>query len=69
MNICRYYGEGKVLRMILYVNQNAGREGNGSKEMPFRHINEAAKVAKPGDEVVVARYLQRVCGSGECRSC
>ena len=40
--------------MIYYVNINAGREGNGSRETPFRHINDAAKIARPGDEVVVA---------------
>ncbi|MDO4459454.1 MAG: right-handed parallel beta-helix repeat-containing protein [Clostridia bacterium] len=40
--------------MIIYVNAKAGREGNGSKETPFKHINDAAKIAKPGDEVVVA---------------
>lgn len=34
--------------MIFYVNAAAAREGNGSKEMPFKHINEAAKVAGPG---------------------
>ncbi len=45
--------------MIYYVNQNAGREGNGSREMPFKRINEAAKVAKPGDEVVVAPGIYR----------
>lgn len=45
--------------MIFYVNQNASREGNGSKDMPFRHINDAAKVAMPGDEVVVAPGIYR----------
>lgn len=45
--------------MIIYVNQTASKEGNGSKEMPFKHINEAAKVAKPGDEVVVAPGIYR----------
>ena len=40
--------------MIIYVNAAAAREGNGSKEMPFKHINDAAKVAMPGDEVVPA---------------
>lgn len=45
--------------MILYVNGNAAREGNGSKETPFRHINDAAKVAKPGDEVLVAPGIYR----------
>ena len=45
--------------MIIYVNAQAGREGNGSKEMPFKHINDAAKVAKPGDEVLVAPGIYR----------
>jgi hypothetical protein len=45
--------------MILYVNVNAGREGNGSKERPFRSINEAAQIAKPGDEVLVAPGIYR----------
>ncbi len=45
--------------MIFYVNCNAPREGNGSKETPFRHINDAAKIAKPGDEVIVAPGIYR----------
>ena len=45
--------------MILYVNAAAPKEGNGSKETPFRHINDAAKVAKPGDEVLVAPGIYR----------
>lgn len=45
--------------MIIYVNATAAREGNGSKEMPFRHINDAAKAAKPGDEVLVAPGIYR----------
>ncbi len=45
--------------MIIYVNGNAGKEGNGSKETPFRHINDAAKIAKPGDEVLVAPGIYR----------
>lgn len=45
--------------MVIYVNANAGREGNGSKEMPFKHINEAAKIARPGDEVLVAPGIYR----------
>lgn len=45
--------------MIYYVNAAAAREGNGSKEMPFKHINEAAKVAGPGDEVLVAPGIYR----------
>ncbi|MBQ8139820.1 MAG: right-handed parallel beta-helix repeat-containing protein [Lachnospiraceae bacterium] len=48
---------------IIYVDINASKEGNGSKEMPFKHINDAAKVAKPGDEVIVAPgvYREYVC--------
>ena len=45
--------------MIFYVNINAGKDGNGSKEMPFRHINDAAKIARPGDEVNVAPGIYR----------
>ncbi len=45
--------------MIYYVDINAGREGNGSREMPFRRINDAAKVALPGDEVLVAPGVYR----------
>ena len=45
--------------MIYYVNAKAPREGNGSKEMPFRWINDAAKVARPGDEVLVAPGVYR----------
>ena len=56
--------------MIYYVNIQAGREGNGSKETPFRHINDAAKIARPGDEVVVApgvyrEYVNPVCAGEE----
>ena len=49
--------------MIYYVNVNAGREGNGTKEMPFRQINDAAKIAKAGDEIIVAPgvYREYVC--------
>ena len=45
--------------MIMYVNAAAAREGNGSKAMPFKHINDAAKVARPGDEVLVAPGIYR----------
>lgn len=45
--------------MIIYVNAKAPREGNGSKETPFKHINDAAKIAKPGDEVLVAPGIYR----------
>ena len=45
--------------MIYYVDQKAPREGDGTKERPFRWINDAAKVACPGDEVLVAPGIYR----------
>jgi len=45
--------------MKIYVNVNAGFDGNGTTERPFRRINEAAKVARPGDEVLVAPGIYR----------
>ncbi len=45
--------------MIYYVNANASRDGNGSKQMPFRHINDAARVAVAGDEIIVAPGIYR----------
>ncbi len=45
--------------MIYYVNAAASRDGNGSREMPFRHIDDAARVARPGDEVSVAPGVYR----------
>lgn len=45
--------------MKIYVNASAPKEGNGSKETPFKHINEAAQVALPGDEVIVAPGIYR----------
>ena len=45
--------------MKIYVNAKAGRDGNGTREMPFRRINEAAKVAMAGDEVLVAPGIYR----------
>ena len=45
--------------MIYYVNAQASRDGNGSKEMPFKCINDAAKLAVAGDEIVVAPGIYR----------
>ena len=39
--------------MIYHVDQHALREGDGSKARPFRYISDAAKIAQPGDEVLV----------------
>ena len=45
--------------MKIYVNQAAGREGCGTRERPFRWINDAARIARPGDEVIVAPGVYR----------
>ena len=47
------------MAMIYYVNAQASREGNGTKEMPFRFIDDAARIARPGDEVLVAPGIYR----------
>ncbi len=39
--------------MKIYVDASAVRDGNGTKEAPYKLINEAAKVAVPGDDVLV----------------
>ncbi|MCD7818827.1 MAG: right-handed parallel beta-helix repeat-containing protein, partial [Lachnospiraceae bacterium] len=45
--------------MIIHVNGKVNRDGNGTEKMPFKHINDAAKIARPGDEVVVAPGIYR----------
>lgn len=45
--------------MIYYVSAQAARGGSGSKEKPFQTITEAAKIARPGDEVLVAPGVYR----------
>ncbi len=45
--------------MEIYVNANCARSGNGSKEMPFKSIQEAADVAVAGDTVLVAPGIYR----------
>lgn len=44
---------------IYYVDAGFTRDGNGSKEMPFKHIDDAAKIALPGDEIIVAPGIYR----------
>ena len=48
-----------MLHLIYYVDVNSARDGNGSLELPFRHISDAAKIAQPGDEVLVAPGVYR----------
>jgi len=45
--------------MRYYVDVNAERDGNGSAERPFKRISDAAKLALPGDEVLVAPGVYR----------
>ena len=53
--------------MIYYVSANASHQGSGTKETPFPTISQAAKIARPGDEVIVApgiyrEYVNPFCG-------
>lgn len=45
--------------MTIYVDINARPNGDGSKERPFIRIRQAAEIALPGDEVVVAPGVYR----------
>lgn len=45
--------------MIYYVDQAAPREGDGSRQRPFKRIGDAAKLAQPGDEVLVLPGVYR----------
>ena len=45
--------------MIYHVNASAPRDGDGSPEKPFRRIDDAARVAVAGDEIVVAPGVYR----------
>mgnify|MGYP000233764104 CR=1 FL=1 len=45
--------------MIIYVDASVIQTGNGTKENPFKTIQEAAAKALPGDEVIVAPGLYR----------
>jgi len=45
--------------MIYHVSSSAKQGGDGSAQNPFRTISEAAKLARPGDEVLVAPGVYR----------
>ncbi len=47
--------------MVYYVNAAATAPGMGSEAQPFRTIGEAARLARPGDEVLVAPGIYREC--------
>ena len=45
--------------MKWYVNQSASCQGNGSEARPFTRIQDAASLALPGDEILVAPGIYR----------
>ena len=45
--------------MKYYVDAAAYRGGDGSRERPFRRIQDAANIAAAGDEVIVAPGIYR----------
>ncbi len=45
--------------MVIYVNGKVTKDGDGTGENPFRTISQAAQIARPGDEVVVAPGVYR----------
>ena len=47
--------------MNIYVDIHAFKDGDGSQDRPYRSISDAAKVAKPGDTVLVAPGVYREC--------
>lgn len=45
--------------MQYYIDASAANGGNGTKEEPFKRIQQAADIALPGDEVIVAPGIYR----------
>ncbi len=45
--------------MKYYVNAAVHNDGNGSQETPFKRINDAARIAVPGDEIIVSPGIYR----------
>ena len=45
--------------MQIYVDKHARRSGMGTKTYPFQRIQEAANIAEPGDEIIVAPGVYR----------
>lgn len=45
--------------MQIFVNANAKLDGDGTSAKPFKRINDAAKIAKAGDEVLVYPGIYR----------
>ena len=58
--------EGQIIKkevletaMNIYVNIKSAIDGDGSFAKPFRNIDQAAAIAKPGDTVLVAPGVYR----------
>lgn len=45
--------------MQIYVDAHAEHDGNGTKQLPFKRIQEAAAIARPGDLVKVMPGVYR----------
>ena len=45
--------------MQVFVSEKANRKGDGSQSAPFQTISQAAKIARPGDEILVAPGVYR----------
>ncbi|WP_022777528.1 right-handed parallel beta-helix repeat-containing protein [Butyrivibrio sp. AE3009] len=45
--------------MIYYVDASSFRDGDGSESRPFKNINDAARIAVAGDEIVVKPGIYR----------
>ena len=45
--------------MVYYVDAQAWKDGDGSKGRPFKHIQDAAAIARAGDEILVAPGIYR----------
>ena len=45
--------------MIWHVDQSVKISGDGTENRPFSRISDAAKIARPGDEVLVAPGIYR----------
>ena len=45
--------------MIYYVSSKTKSNGDGSKNSPFKTINQAASIAKAGDEIIVKPGIYR----------
>lgn len=45
--------------MQYYVAAAVANSGDGTRQRPFKTIQEAARIAQPGDEVIVAPGVYR----------